>query len=367
MLHRADALLCGAVLLAWSATAPAHAAAPSGVVLDQAAPPPGALRQLPASFSGDLPCADCEGIRYRLSLFPDGAFHLRLTYVGTGNGASSDDIGTWLLSSNQQVLVLNGGREAPTLFRIVDAKTLRKLDLGGRDIVSTLNYAITRAAAFERLEPTLPMRGMFRYMADAGTFTECLTGQRWPVAHEADNATLEREYLRVRTNPGGPVMVSLEGRVAMKPRMEGAGLQPTLVPERFIGAFPGESCGPRPVTAPLETTFWRLTRLGEQAVISQDPAREPGLSFDAAARRVSGSGGCNRVMGAFVQAGIDRLTIGPVAGTMMACPDGMDTERAFLTALDRVRSFNILGSILELYDEAGRLEARFEARAAATK
>ncbi|HSP89529.1 MAG TPA: copper resistance protein NlpE N-terminal domain-containing protein [Vicinamibacterales bacterium] len=215
----------------------------------------GALGALPASFAGDLPCADCEGIRYRLNLFPDGVFFLGLTYLGKGDGAAFDDIGTWMLSSNQQLLVLKGGREASTLFRIVDATTLRKLDLEGRDIDSALPYAMTRTAAFERLEPRLPMRGMFRYMADAGVFTECSTGQRWPVAQEADNATLEREYLKVRTEPGGPVLVSVDGRVAMRPKMEGEGLQPTLVPERFAGAFPGETCGPRPAKARPPSAF----------------------------------------------------------------------------------------------------------------
>lgn len=320
------------------------------------------LRQLPASFAGDLPCADCEGIRYRLNLFSDGAFYLGMTYLGKGAGASSDDIGTWMLSSNQRVLVLKGGREAPTLFRIVDAKTLRKLDIEGRDIDSALNYALMRTATFERLEPRLTLRGMFRYMADAGIFTECSTGQRWPVAQEADNATLEREYLKARTEPGGPVMVSVDARVAMRPKMEGPGLQPTLVPERFIGAFPGDTCGPRPATAPFETTAWRLTRLGDAAVASKDPAREPGLAFDAATRRVSGFGGCNRFTGGYARTGVDGLTFGPSAGTMMACIDGMETEDAFLKAMPRVKAYNILQRILEMYDEAGTLLARFEAR-----
>jgi copper homeostasis protein (lipoprotein) len=323
---------------------------------------PAALRQLPASFGGDLPCADCEGIRYRLNLFPGGAFYLGMTYLGTGAGASSDDIGTWMLSSNQKVLVLKGGREAAALFRIVDAKTLRKLDLEGRDIESALNYALTRTAAFERLEPRLAMRGMFRYMADAGLFTECSTGQRWPVAQEGDNARLEREYSQVRKEPGGPVMVSVEGRVAMRPKMEGPGLQPALVPDRFIGAFPGDTCGPRPATAPLETTSWTLTRLGGTAVVAKDPEREPGLTFDAAATRVSGFGGCNRFTGGYARSGDDGLTFGPSAGTMMACVDGMDKESAFLKTMSQVRTYNILGTFLAMYDEAGTLLARFEAR-----
>ena len=242
--------LCVALLLAAGpVSAAGQARGSAGAPVTSVGQMPAALRQLPASFAGELPCADCEGIRYRLNLFPDGAFFLGMTYLGKGDGAALDNLGTWRLSSSQQVLALQGGREASALFRIVDAKTLRKLDLEGRDIESALNYALTRTATFERLEPRLPMRGLFRYMADAGLFTECSTGQRWPVAQEADNATLEREYLKVRTEPGGPVLVRVDGRVAMRPRMEGEGLQPTLVPERFLGAYPGETCGPRPAPA----------------------------------------------------------------------------------------------------------------------
>ncbi len=355
------------LLAAWPAPAAAQTRGAAGAPAVSVAPLPAALRDLPASFAGDLPCADCEGIRYRLNLFPDGAFYLGMTYLGKGAGASADDIGTWMISSNQKVLVLKGGREASTFFRIVDAKTLRKLDLEGRDIESALPYAMTRTAAFERLEPRLPMRGMFRYMADAGIFTECSTGQRWPVAHEADNAALEREYARVSKDPGGPVLVSVEGRVAMRPKMEGQGVQPTLVPERFVRAFPGEACAPRPAPAALETTSWRLTRVDDIAVFSKDPTREPGLMFDAAAKRASGSGGCNRFTGAYTRTALEGLVFSPMASTMMACADGMDTERVYLKALSRVKTFNILGPILELYDEGGTLVARFEARQAAAR
>jgi len=63
------------------ATKPA-AAAPFGV--------------LPASFIGELPCADCPGIRYHVNLFSDRVYFLRTTYIGRGDGATSDDIGSWV-------------------------------------------------------------------------------------------------------------------------------------------------------------------------------------------------------------------------------------------------------------------------------
>ena len=47
---------------------------------------------------------------------------------------------------------------------------------------------------------------------------------------------------------------------------------------------------------------------------------------------------------------------------MMACVQGMDTEAAFFKALDKVRTWKILGQHLELYDAGGNMLARFEAR-----
>jgi len=57
-----------------------------------------AEQSLPATYTGVLPCADCEGIRYTLNMFEDEVFFLRMTYLGKGKGDSFDDIGTWDLS-----------------------------------------------------------------------------------------------------------------------------------------------------------------------------------------------------------------------------------------------------------------------------
>jgi uncharacterized lipoprotein NlpE involved in copper resistance len=203
------------------------------------------LGTLPATFVGDLPCADCPGMRYQLELFPDQAFFLRRTYPGKGEDASFDDIGSWLITSDQHTLVLSGGQEAPLKFAIKDAHTLRQLDREGHEIASSLNYDLRRAQDQQPLEPQLLMRGMYTYFADAGRFTECLTRRSWPVAQEQDNAALESAYAKARSRPGEELLVNLEGRVTMRPRMEGEGQHPTLVVERFIGIWPGETCGVR--------------------------------------------------------------------------------------------------------------------------
>ena len=321
----------------------------------------GPLGTLPATFAGDLPCADCPAIRHQLELFPDQAFFLRMTYLGKGDAASHDDIGSWIVASDRRTLVLHGGREAPLKFAIKDASTLRQLDLEGREIASSLNYDLKRTEDLQPLEPRLLMRGMYKYFADAGRFTECLTRRNWPVAHEQDNAALESAYSKTRRQPGEELLVNVESRVAMRPKMEGEGQQPTLVVERFIGVWPGETCGARFATEPLENTYWKLTRLGETAVTVAPQQREPHFILNPTSRRVGGSGGCNRLTGSYELTG-DTLRFGKMAGTMMACVDGMDTEKAFLDALGQVNKWKIKGQHLELFDAAGKLVVRFEAR-----
>ena len=76
--------------------------------------------------------------------------------------------------------------------------------------------------------------------------------------------------------------------------------------------------------------------------------------------RVTGSGGCNRFSGSY-QSDQRSLRFGPLASTRMACLD-MDTETAFLRALERTRHYRIRGRTLDLLDAGGGLAARLEER-----
>ena len=318
-----------------------------------------------AIFTGELPCADCVGVRHQLELFPDESFFLRRTYVGRGRGAASDDIGRWSLSRDGRTLTLSGTLDAPLRLAIGNPNTLRMLGDAGSS--GTSSGTSSRAAELkltsraQPLEPRLRMRGMYRYMADAGRFTECLTGQSWPVAPERDNAALESAYSRARSGRGDEVLVEVEGRVVMRPAMEGSGRQRTLVVERFDGVSAGERCGSRASSEPLENTYWKLTRVGDMTVTADDGEREPHLVLNSATGRVSGAAVCNRLLGRYEATGA-RLTFSDVATTRMACPSGMEVERQFLAALRASNTARITRQRLDLFDARGKLLARFEAK-----
>jgi putative lipoprotein len=77
-------------------------------------------------------------------------------------------------------------------------------------------------------------------------------------------------------------------------------------------------------TASLENTYWKLTRLGEESVAVAAQQKEPHFILNSENHRVTGSGGCNQLTGGYEVKG-DQLKLIQMAGTMMACIEGMDT------------------------------------------
>jgi heat shock protein HslJ len=143
--------------------------------------------------------------------------------------------------------------------------------------------------------------------------------------------------------------------------MEGDGLQLAIVPEHFLGVWPGESCGARMASAELEDTYWKLTRLGNEPVIPSADRREPYMVLRSEDGRVDGFTGCNRLSGGYTLDG-SAIEFSQMASTLMSCAEGADTERRFTAALGTARSWRLVGHHLELLDEGGHLAARFEAR-----
>ncbi len=326
------------------------------------AAPASRLGDLPATFGGVLPCADCQGIRQTLDLYADGTFHWRSIYLGKPPTDTPDDIGRWLFASDARTLLLFGGREAPVRLLTRDDGALQLLDLEGRPIQSSFNYELRRApGGFTPFEARASMRGAYLYLADSAMFGDCATGRRLPVATEGDALALERAYLGAKLPPATPRLALVEGRIVQRPPMEGPGTRATLVVERFLSlGKPGDACPAPPANAALAGQRWRLTRLGESPVASNARQREAWIQFDAAQARITGSGGCNNVVGSYAMDG-DALRFSKVAGTMMACSDGVEQERAFVAMLGKVQRWLVAGTVLELVDGDQRLLARFEA------
>ncbi len=113
--------------------------------------------------------------------------------------------------------------------------------------------------------------------------------------------------------------------------------------------------------ATLESTQWKLVSIGDAPAIVSPEGREAGFALHADDRRLSGSGGCNRLIGSYsLDAGT--LKVAPAGTTMMACPgEIMQQESEFLTALTMTTGYRIAGDQLELRN-GERVLARFIAK-----
>ena len=164
------------------------------------------LKPMQQSWRGVLPCADCEGIDTSLFLEKDGTWVMNEHYQGARREPSSfASYGTWARTADK--LVLTDSKGEKSYFRAKGDK-LEMLDRNGSPVQSPLNYTLEPVKASLPTTP-MAMRGMYFYMADAATFTDCATGKRVAVAN---NAQLERDYAAARGNDSRPVLLVVEAR-----------------------------------------------------------------------------------------------------------------------------------------------------------
>jgi copper homeostasis protein (lipoprotein) len=349
---RLQTLIVAALLIACSAV---RAQAPQVPALD-----------LPATFTGDLPCADCTAIRHHLDLWPDGVFHLHREWVG--RKLTRDELGRWQLDAKTGALLLQGSAEKPSRWEVKGPRTLRQLDQQGAPIVSNLPYELASTGQLAAARMSLLMGGEMTYMADSLRITECLTGRNYPVAQEGESRVMERAYVGNVQTPGAPLYVTLEGSIEERPKIEGAGTRANVVVQRFINSWPAQSCERARADSALVGTHWKFVRMAGNPVRVIDSRREPSLALRSASD-LMGSGrpgysatvGCNQLGGTYDVKG-DGLTFGAGISTLMACaPPLGDMERRLAETLSRTRRWQVTGPTLELIDEQGQSLALLEA------
>jgi uncharacterized lipoprotein YbaY/heat shock protein HslJ len=329
-------------------------------------PPPRSTRgpaptvTAPATYSGVVGCRECAGARLTLTLRIDGIFFLREARPGKAGdpGEIRRELGRWRVADGGRSLVLSAGAEAPRRFAVVDAQTLRMLNSPERAIEPQGQYDILLTRDVDLFPEAFRLRGMYFSMPAARFLTECLTGRRFPVAPEADNAALEGAYAGARPGPGQPLLVSIEGRFARRPRTDGRGTQEVIVVDRFVDARPGERCAFAQATASLENTSWKLVELSGKPLPASPERRDPYLQLLTVAHSVEGFAGCNEFSGTYELDG-SRIRIIRMETTRRACRERMEEEGALLRLLGSSPMYEISGENLTL-SEGGTVQARFE-------
>lgn len=279
-----------------------------------------------------------------------------MTFLGVTPERIYDDIGAWTLASDLRTLALKGARQSPTLFSIANANTLRRLDTEGQVIESELNYDVQREPTYRPLAPQVPLRGMYAADESGAVFEECTTGLKLRVKG-AGAAPLNEEYSRMRRSDTRPMLLAVEGKIVGADVNED---MQTLAVTAAAKFWPGESCGARGVTHDLEGSRWVLVRLGEQSVVAQEGRPEPYVVLQAATKQIVGHASCNRLSGGYTITG-NTLQFTEIRTTRMACPE-IETENAFLTALESVAQWQLMDNQLVLLDSQRQPLIQLESR-----
>lgn len=116
---------------------------------------------------------------------------------------------------------------------------------------------------------------------------------------------------------------------------------------------------PSPPNGKLLNTYWKLILINDTEVTVMENQAEPHIIFNAE-NRVSGSDGCNRMMGSYLLDG-NNLSLDKMAGTKMACAEGAAQTQAFNDVLTKVATYSVHSDQLELRDGTALVLARFKA------
>lgn len=92
---------------------------------------------------------------------------------------------------------------------------------------------------------------------------------------------------------------------------------------------------------------WILQELKGVPVQTSGTDKDAHLVFSASDSRFSGTGGCNRIMGAYTITKKGKLTFSNPAGTLMSCPD-LAFEESFLKTLATVDHYAVVEQALLL-------------------
>jgi copper homeostasis protein (lipoprotein) len=316
-----------------------------------------------ASWVGEIPCADCAGIRTTITLYPDGTFRTEGVYLGTGGKGDTTftDLGRWTHTDSARRVVLRGSTGLAEHYAVEPGGALTKLDRQGQRIAGELNYSLT--AVSRPVDITHPARliGAFTYMADAATIVECGNGLQFPVDMSGEYITLERAYTALTDiQPGDAVVVRLKGHLAERPAMEGSGTTLSLVVDSMDRIDPLDGCAAQATLDVLSANNWRLVSLsGPDGDVALPDDTKASLKWERYENRFSGHGGCNGFSAPATFRGTT-LTSGPAVRSEMACSDSSANaaESRFLAVIDAGGSVRLDRDTL-VFSQGPRDVARF--------
>lgn len=323
-------------------------------------------------WEGILPCADCSGIKYKLTLRDNQSYESSMTYEGKSVDPFVED-GNWSISSHG-LLILSSGANNLKKFLIQD-KSLRMLDQSGKIIQGPLaenyivypktiipegnwvdqstrgiNFAATGNEPFWSLEIIFDTSIHFKIADGFEIITPFVDGEN------AADANVTR--YRSGTDSGQlSVQISKRKCVNSMSGME-SDYQVSVRfkrPDSTIATYDG--CGSY-IGNYLLNDIWGLTGIGGVPLTTTELKNGmPTLDLRMITKKIYGFGGCNRFIGN-ISVTDKTISFDQMATTMRTCPDSKVEKRFLKIVSNATLVYRIEG--LKLFLGKGKDQLQFK-------
>ena len=311
-------------------------------------------------WQGTIPCADCPGINYQLTLQKDRTYEESSEYLGK-DAKPFLEKGTWLITEDSVVILTKPNGQ--TQFQFSNGN-LVMLDQQGQPIASsTGNYRLSRPGTSSNNASKLEEK-----RKQGIDFVAMGNGSNWNLEIDLDKSiTFSSPSEKIKLTGGEPSehklpkgngMVyraktdagTLSVRVTNEPctdKKSGKQLPYTVVVTANATDYNG--CGKFLNDESLDGN-WALTGMNGKPLNPEGlPKGAPTMQIKLETKQAAGNSGCNRYSGAVDVKG-GQISFGQMISTRMACAGAaMTVENNYLGLLNsKTYSYEIEGNILRL-------------------
>lgn len=316
--------------------------------------------ELRATFSGRIPCPDCDYIQIDLNLRPDNLYQLRKTsYRGDQVVSREAHMRRWHYDAKENIIILGKKKGLLKTYSVKDKNTLSFLDIEGEPQQDLLQYDLIRTLDYDHFDDVVKIRGMFSSTGNIHILKECSSEVDFPVDPSGSFTELDRTYRNTPHEKGEPMLVSFQGKLL--PTREGKEKRDKdiVVVSSFNRLYPDQDCNGNKLKNSLFGVYWTAVDIFGKMVPATAEVKAPFFVLDPKGNRVKGYAGCNRFSGTFLFKG-EVFIFNKLASTRMACPQNLSIENSFLEALDKTESYLIEDGMLLLMDKNEELTMRLK-------
>lgn len=305
--------------------------------------------ELPATFTGTIGCEGCQKVDISLNLRPDHLYQLRKTYhLDNGEQRVEAQMRNWRFDRQENLVILGKQKGALKTYRIVDQQTLRFQDIEGEGKDELISYDLGRLDSPDPFHDVVKMRGMYSSTGNTHTFSECSSGNSFPVDPSGKFYELDRTYRNTPHEKNSPQLVSIKGKLIT------TGIRnqrrDIIIVEGFKRIYPDQNCEGAVFEKSMFGVTWEAVEIDGNPVVKDKKGKAPVIVLEAAGKRVKGTTGCNSFFGTYLFKG-DVFIFNKIASTRMACPDILLTEDAFFQAMDKTESYVMENDLLIFLDK----------------